>query len=251
MDKLTRLIIVDDDQEIRNLLSNFLGGHGYIVSTAKNGDEFFKLLQKDPDIDLIILDVMMPGIDGIEICRRLREKSRIPVIMLTAVTDETDRIIGLELGADDYLPKPFNPRELLARIKAILRRTRDSSIATAEPTATMLGFSGWVLDKATRRLFSADDVEVPLSSGTYDILVAFLEHPQRVLSRDQLMDITKNRLADAFDRSIDVQISRLRQKLEVDPKNPQIIKTVRTGGYLFTPTVQKIQKTANSASKIS
>ncbi len=243
MDKATHLVIVDDDQEIRNLLSNFLKNHGFCVSTAKNGEDFFALLKKESDIDLVILDIMMPGIDGIEICRRLREKSNVPVLMLTAVTDETDRIIGLELGADDYLPKPFNPRELLARIKAILRRTQETStLGSQKGLGTALTFAGWTLDKATRRLFSADDIEVPLSAGTYDLLVAFLDHPQRVLSRDQLMDITKNRLADAFDRSIDVQISRLRQKLEIDAKNPQIIKTVRTGGYLFTPTVKKIDK---------
>ena len=246
MDNKNHILVVDDDSEIRNLLNEFLTKHHYKISTAKSGEELLEIYNKPNDICLVVLDIMMPGIDGIEACRRLRQQTTTPVIMLTAVGDESDRIIGLELGADDYLVKPFHPRELLARIKAVLRRTYETIPEQHEEASKKISrsksfeFLGWVLDTATRRLVSPDGVEVPLSGGTYDLLVAFLERPMRVLNRDQLLDITKNRMAEPFDRSIDVQISRLRQKIEVDPKDPKIIKTVRSGGYLFASEVKKI-----------
>lgn len=248
MEPLQHIIVTDDDEEIRNLLSKFLANHGYQVSAAENGEQLLMLLNDANNAyKLIILDVMMPGIDGIETCRRIRQHSAIPIIMLTAVTDDTDKILGLEFGADDYLAKPFNPRELLARIKAVLRRSQENpvSAATQAPVAKrnappIYEFVGWQLDTATRRLLSPKQLEVPLSGGTYDLLLAFLEHPQRILSRDHLLDVTRNRTAEPFDRSIDVQVSRLRQKLEDDPKDPKILKTVRTGGYLFTAAVKRI-----------
>ncbi len=245
--KLTHLVVVDDDHEIRRLLSTFLSKHGYYVSTAKNGKELFRLLEQNPSVELIVLDVMIPDIDGIEICRRIRQQSHIPIIMLTAISADADRILGLELGADDYIAKPFNPRELLARIRAVLRRASDNEQQyPAEISRTpVLEFAGWILELNSRRLLSPSKFEVPLSSGVYDLLLAFLDNPQRVLSRDQLMDLTKSRTADPYDRSIDVQVSRLRQKLEDDPKNPQIIKTVRTGGYLFTAPVKKLKSTVD------
>lgn len=246
METQKHLVITDDDQEIRTLLSEFLTKHGYQITTANNGEQLLTLLaDAKHNYDLIILDVMMPGIDGIETCRQIRQRSSIPIIMLTAVCDDTDKILGLEFGADDYLAKPFNPRELLARIKAILRRSNEAPAVAVEQVSKrnrppVYEFSGWQLDTATRRLLSPDCVEVALSGGAYDLLLAFLEHPQRVLSRDHLLDVTRNRLAEPFDRSIDVQVSRLRQKLEIDAKEPKMIKTVRTGGYLFTASVKRI-----------
>ena len=246
MEQQKHIIVTDDDQEICNLLSDYLTGHNYQVTVAHDGRQLLALLAEQQNYDLIILDVMMPGIDGIEICRQIRQQWAIPIIMLTAVSSETDRILGLEFGADDYLAKPFNPRELLARIKAVLRRVQEPSPSQATEAAAsarppVFEFVSWRLDTATRRLFSPDNLEVSLSSGTYDLLLAFLERPQQVLSRDRLLDITKNRNAEPFDRSIDVQVSRLRQKLEEDPKEPQLIKTVRTGGYLFTASVKKLR----------
>ena len=240
MEKMIQVLIVDDDKEIRDLLADFLGQYNYRISLARDGNEMRKKIAKD-DIDLIILDVMMPGDDGLTLCREIRARSTVPIIMLTAAGEETDRIIGLEMGADDYIAKPFNPRELLARIKAILRRSNENGHQIQqEQRISKRSFEGWRLDLATRALISPDGMEVSLSAGEYDLLVAFLENPQRVLSRDQLLDITKNRTAGPFDRSIDVQISRLRHKIEPEPKNPTLIKTVRGGGYLFTPVVEMV-----------
>jgi two-component system OmpR family response regulator len=231
-----KILIVDDDQEIRNLLSSTLQQYGFDTFAAANGDEMFDAL-KEITPDVIILDLMMPGDNGLTLCKNLNGK--FPVIMLTAMGDETDRIIGLEVGADDYLPKPFNPRELVARIKAILRRTnKEKSEQTEHHKNKYLCFNQWKLNILSRRLMSTEDeVEVSLSAGEYDLLLAFAQNPQRILSRDELLDITKNRHILPFDRSIDVQISRLRHKIEDDPKRPQLIKTVRGGGYLFTASV--------------
>lgn len=239
MSDITQLLVVDDDQEIRELLAHFLSQYGYEVTTAADGVDMFAAMAKQT-FDLIILDLMLPGDDGLTLCKKIRNDSEIPIVMLTAIGEDTDRIIGLEVGADDYIPKPFNPRELLARIKAILRRSGAEAIATNEgkKPSQSVAFDGWQLNLATRSLLSPEELEVTLSAGEYDLLVAFIEHPQRVLSRDQLLDMTKNRPAGPFDRSIDVQISRLRHKIEQDPKNPNIIKTVRGGGYLFTPEVK-------------
>ena len=242
MSTLPHLLIVDDDREIRDLLKRFLVKNGFRVETAADGTEMFKALE-DWAIDLVVLDLMLPGEDGLSLCRRLRGSDRfadIPVVMLTAMGEEVDRIVGLEMGADDYLPKPFNPRELMARIKAVLRRT--AKAASAAPVAVAdtdcLTFAGFRLDPGTRTLATTDGEPIDLSAGEYDLLIAFLERPRRVLSRDQLLDITKGREAAPFDRSVDIQVSRLRRKIEPDPKNPALIKTVRGGGYMFTPEVE-------------
>ncbi len=232
------LLIVDDDREIRDLLGRFLTRHGYRVTTARDGREMRKALA-DWRIDLIVLDLMLPGEDGLSLCRRLRADSAIPIIMLTAMGEETDRIVGLEMGADDYLPKPFNPRELLARVKAVLRRAEGGLASDRAAGETIMRFAGWTLDLARRRLGSPDDVIVDLSAGEFDLLVAFAEHPQRVLSRDQLLDLTHGRAAAPFDRSIDIQVSRLRRKIEADPKAPELIMTVRGGGYMFAAAVER------------
>ncbi len=228
------ILVVDDDREIRDLLARFLGDHGHRVTTAADGREMRRVLS-EWGIDLVVLDLMLPGEDGLELCRNLRAESDIPVIMLTAMGEETDRIVGLEMGADDYLPKPFSPRELLARIKAVLRRAEGRSGVEA---ASVLCFAGWSLDVDSRELTSPDGVVVPLSGGEFDLLRAFVTHPKRVLSRDQLLDLARGREAQPFDRSIDVQVSRLRRKIEADPKEPALIKTVRSGGYMFTPAVE-------------
>ncbi len=232
------LLIVDDDREIRDLLTRYLTRHGYRVTSARDGREMRKAIA-DWRIDLIVLDLMLPGEDGLTLCRELRANSDIPVIMLTAMGEETDRIVGLEMGADDYLAKPFNPRELVARIRSVLRRAQPARSLEPEPGREVLRFAGWTLDMAARRLTRADGETVALSSGEFDLLAAFAEHPRRVLSRDQLLDLTRGRTAGPFDRAIDIQVSRLRRKIEVDPKNPTLIKTVRGGGYMFTPEVER------------
>lgn len=241
MEKTQTLLIVDDDKEIRELLADLLTKYNFRVICAGDGSSMFQLLHENK-VDLIILDVMLPGDDGFVLCRKIRTESLVPIIMLTAIGEETDRIVGLEVGADDYVPKPFNPRELVARIKAVLRRTSDeSSISIKQETEHNTAcFLGWTLDFATRRLLSPDEVEIILSAGEYSLLVAFIKHPRRVLSRDQLLEFTRNRNAVPYDRSIDIQVSRLRQKIEIDSKNPEIIKTVRGGGYMFTPIVERV-----------
>ncbi|CAO3355555.1 response regulator [Azospirillum palustre] len=240
MDRTPHLLVVDDDREIRSLVAQFLTKHGFRVTGVRDGAEMMRTLD-GARVDLIVLDLMLPGEDGLSLCRRLRatpQTAQTPVIMLTAMGEETDRIVGLEMGADDYLAKPFSPRELLARIKAVLRRVSAPPVAGAPAAAgTVLRFEGWSLDLTKRELRSPDGVLVQLSAGEYDLLVAFVEHPQRVLTRDQLLDLARGRSAVPFDRSIDVQVSRLRRKIEPDPADPTLIKTVRGGGYLFTPTV--------------
>ncbi|WP_376958064.1 response regulator [Azospirillum sp. A26] len=240
MDRTPHLLVVDDDREIRSLVAQFLTKHGFRVTGVRDGAEMMRTLD-GARVDLIVLDLMLPGEDGLSLCRRLRaapQTAQTPVIMLTAMGEETDRIVGLEMGADDYLAKPFSPRELLARIKAVLRRVSAPPVAGAPAAAgTVLRFEGWSLDLTKRELRSPDGVLVQLSAGEYDLLVAFVEHPQRVLTRDQLLDLARGRSAVPFDRSIDVQVSRLRRKIEPDPAEPTLIKTVRGGGYLFTPTV--------------
>ena len=235
------VLIVDDDREIRELLSRFLRKHGFRVSVAVDGREMRKALA-DWAIDLVVLDLMLPGEDGLSLCRRLRSDSNLPVIMLTAMGEEIDRIVGLEMGADDYLAKPFNPRELLARIKAVLRRAGASSAhageVAGEQAAKRVRFDGWRLDLSKRELISPSGVLVPMSGGEFALLAAFVAHPQRVLSRDQLLDFARGRDAQPFDRSIDVQVSRLRRKIENDPREPALIKTVRGGGYLFAAKVE-------------
>ncbi len=233
------ILVVDDDREIRDLLTKFMMRHGLRVSAAKDGVEMMKVLD-ERRIDLVVLDLMLPGDDGLTLCRRLREtRSGVPIIMLTAMGEDTDRIVGLEMGADDYVAKPFNPRELLARIKAVLRRTQGTDETVPDRGGTKVSFLGWTLDLASRDLLSPDGVMVALSAGEFGLLQVFVEHPRRVLSRDQLLDFARGRSAVPFDRSIDIQVSRLRRRIRDDARDPQIIKTVRGGGYLFTPEVER------------
>ncbi|CAN1550763.1 OmpR Response regulators consisting of a CheY-like receiver domain and a winged-helix DNA-binding domain [Rhabdaerophilaceae bacterium] len=229
------VLVVDDDGEILSLVAKFLRANGFRVHTARSGAEMSEAL-KHAAIDLIVLDLMLPGRNGLDLCRDLRRISSIPVIMLTAKGEETDRIIGLEVGADDYLPKPFNPRELLARINAVLRRVRSPDQPPFERGGRAMQFAGWHLDTLKRELTDPRGVVVDLSTGEYDLLLAFLEAPQRVLTREFLLDAARNRSLDAFDRSIDVQVSRLRRKLD---SVEDLIKTVRGVGYLFTADVTR------------
>jgi len=231
------ILVVDDHREIRDGLAKFMGEHGFRVSTAPDGKGMRRVLEESR-IDLIVLDLMLPGEDGLTLCRELRGRSNIPVVMLTAMGEETDRIVGLEMGADDYVAKPFNPRELFARVKAVLRRARSLPESVRPPHESMVKFESWVFNIARRELEAADGTAVPLSTGEFNLLQVFVRHPGHVLSRDQLLDLTQGREATPFDRSIDTQISRLRRKIEEDPKDPKIIKTVWGGGYVFTPKVE-------------
>jgi two-component system, OmpR family, response regulator len=233
-----RILIVDDDGQIRQLLAAFLRDNGFDVALARDGVEMREAVRKAPP-DLVVLDLMLPGADGLELCRELRRASAIPVIMLTARGDDTDRIIGLEVGADDYLAKPFNPRELLARIRAVLRR---SGGETGETTNARNGhvFDGWRVDLLRRELTNPDGALVDLSGAEFDMLLAFLESPNRVLTRERLLETARNRQADVFDRSVDVLVSRLRRKLESGSADAHpLIKTVRGAGYLFLPKVER------------
>ncbi|MGE5503163.1 MAG: response regulator [Actinomycetota bacterium] len=240
MDTGPHILVVDDDREIRDLLARFLARHGLRVTTARDGTEMDHMLA-ERRIDLVVLDLMLPGEDGLSLCRRLRAAgSTMPIVMLTAMGEDTDRIVGLEMGADDYLPKPFNPRELLARIKAVLRRGQAAPEAPPARAGAKARFAGWTLDLSSRDLLSPEGVVVALSAGEFDLLAAFVEHPRRVLSRDLLLDLARGRTAMPFDRSIDIQVSRLRRKIGDDAKDPQLIKTVRGGGYLFTPAVDRL-----------
>lgn len=240
IDVSIHILVVDDDPQIGDLLSDYLRKHGFRVSVAKDGYAMKKIM-KQYSIDLVVLDIMLPGTDGISLCRELRQNSDLPIIMLSAAGDESDRVVGLEVGADDYLAKPFSPRELLARIKALIRRAsgpvaekRQRSRLARLP---MLAFGDLALDQNKRVLVDKDGVSIALSAAEYDLLLAFLEHPGRTLSRDQLLDITRGRQANAFDRTIDVQVARLRKKIEEDPKDAKIIVTVRGGGYQFNAEV--------------
>lgn len=230
------ILIVDDHREIRELVSRALANEGFRVSVAADGRAMRKILA-DARIDLIILDVMLPGEDGLSLCRAVRAELNVPIIMLTAKGDEIDRVVGLELGADDYISKPFGSRELIARIRAVFRRTGTEGTADQPRRAGRYCFDRWRLDTGARELLREDGVTVPLSTGEFDLLIVLIERPQRVLSRDQLLDLARGRAANAFDRSIDTQVSRLRKKLEVDPNEPKIIKTVWGGGYMFAPAV--------------
>jgi two-component system OmpR family response regulator len=237
MDASDHILIVDDDAEIRSLLGQYLVKNGLRVTAVADGRAMWQALEAGR-IDLIVLDLMLPGDDGLTLCRNLRAKPfDIPVIMLTARGDETDRIVGLEMGADDYLGKPFSPRELLARIKAILRRARSLPENLQPDSARHLRFAGWVLDTAQRQLVSAANVVTPLSGAEFRLLRIFLAHPNRVLNRDQLVDLTQGKDADPLDRSIDVQVSRLRHRLGDDPREPRLIKTVRGEGYVLAVDV--------------
>ena len=236
MDIPDHILIVDDDAEIRSLLSQYLVKNGLRVTAVADGRGMAQALDGGR-IDLIVLDLMLPGDDGLTLCRNLRAKSDTPVIMLTARGDETDRIVGLEMGADDYLAKPFSARELLARIKAILRRARSLPENLQPDSIRQIRFADWVLDTTRRQLISAANVVTPLSGAEYRLLRIFLSHPNRVLNRDQLVDLTQGKEADPLDRSIDVQVSRLRNRLGDDPREPRLIKTVRGEGYVLAVDV--------------
>jgi two-component system, OmpR family, response regulator len=236
---LPHLLLVDDDEDILSLLSAFFSRHGYLVSVAADGAGMFAVL-KEAAIDLVILDVMLRYEDGFHLCRQLRAASLIPVIMLTAKSDPTDRVVGLELGADDYLTKPFDQRELLARVRAVLRRRTDrDGSPTPREARPFLCFAGWRLDVARRELRSANNALVLLSSTEFDLLLAMAERPQRVLTREQLIDLAHGSNHVANDRSIDILISRIRSKLERNPDNPTIICTVRDVGYVFVAAVTR------------
>ena len=239
MERSDHILIVDDDSEIRSLLTRYLEKNGLRATAVGDGRAMWRALDGGA-FDLIVLDLMLPGDDGLTLCRNLRGQSDIPVIMLTARGDETDRIVGLEMGADDYLPKPFSARELLARIKVILRRTR-SLPPNLQPSeeAPLLPFAGWALDTARRELVSPAGQAMAIGGVEYKLLRVFLAHANRVLSRDQLLDLTQGREADPLDRSIDVQVSRLRQRLGDDPRSPALIKTVRGEGYVLSVPVDK------------
>ncbi|MBE7422956.1 MAG: response regulator [Zoogloeaceae bacterium] len=230
-----RILIVDDDPELRELLRGYLGDNGFEVDVAEDGAAMRRRMAAMPD--LVILDLMLPGEDGLALCRALRAESALPILMLTARGEDTDRIVGLEMGADDYLPKPFNPRELLARIRSILRRAGEAAVR--EAPARTLAFAGWTLALGARHLVGADGVVVPLSNGEFKLLRAFAENPFRVLSRDQLMDVLAGREAGPFDRSVDVMVHRLRRRLDDDAREPQLIKTVRSEGYMLAADVEK------------
>ena len=235
------ILVVDDYREIRDLLAKYLAKSGLRVSTAGNSAEARRAL-KAAAIDLVVLDIMMPGEDGLSLCRHLRETTDTPVILLTAMAEETDRIVGLEIGADDYVTKPFNPRELLARIKSVLRRANSLPRPRDQlETATRrLSFDRWTLDVDRRELVGPDGVAVPLSTAEFRLLTTFLKRPRMVLSREQLLDLTSGRAAEVYDRSIDNQVSRLRRKIEADPKAPAIIKTVWGGGYSLAADVREV-----------
>jgi two-component system OmpR family response regulator len=234
---MDHVLVVDDDVEIRNLLGDYLRKNGYQVTVVADGKAMRTTLTRSR-IDLIVLDLMLPGEDGLSLCRRLRAEADTPVIMLTARGEETDRIIGLEMGADDYLAKPFSPRELLARIKTVLRRYRSLPQNLRADDARVLRFAGWSLDTVARHLVSAEGVIVSLSGAEYQLLRIFLSHAGQVLTRDQLMLLAKGHEADPMDRTIDLRVSRLRHRLGDDSAEPHIIKTVRGEGYFLAAAVE-------------
>ena len=231
------ILVVDDQKEICDVVQEYLTGEGYRVSTASDGGGMRRVLGQS-HVDLVILDLMLPGEDGLTLARSLRDESGIGIIILTGRGETVDRIIGLEMGADDYLPKPFHLRELLARVKSVLRRVQSRTGEPGQPARTNARFAGWNLDLSSRELTSPAGQEVRLTTGEFDLLAAFVNNPNQVLSRDRLLDLARNREAGPFDRTIDVQVGRLRRKLEDDPQNPSLIKTVRGSGYIFTPTVE-------------
>jgi two-component system, OmpR family, response regulator len=231
------LVIVDDDREIRTLLSQYLDKHEFRTTAVADGREMRRVMERSR-VDLVVLDLMLPGEDGLSICRELRTRSQVPIIMLTAKGEDVDRIVGLELGADDYLPKPFNPRELLGRIKAVLRRAAHAPRDPSPDSVRSFAFNGWKLDTTTRTLTDTDGKEVALSGAEYRLLAVLLSSGNRVLSRAQLTELLRGREADPFDRSIDVRVSRLRQILRDDARAPQIIKTIYGEGYVVGVNVE-------------
>jgi two-component system OmpR family response regulator len=239
MNEPSFIAVVEDDAEIRALVTALLAREGFEAGGCRTAADFDRLAQRRR-IDLAILDVMLPGEDGLSLCRRLRSAGDIPVLMVTAKGDDVDRIVGLEVGADDYLPKPFNPRELVARVRAILRRTRPGRPMQPRAGTERYAFAQWVIDAGARSVRAPDGQVVELTAAEFELLLAFVKRPQRVLNRDQLLDWTRGRNAAPFDRSVDVQLSRLRRKLKTEPGGADLIKTVRGGGYLFAPPVERL-----------
>ena len=236
-----RLLLVDDEAALREPLADYLARQGFAVAQAASAAEARALL-RDETPDLALLDIMMPGEDGLSLCRHLVEARQLPTIFLTARGEATDRIVGLEIGADDYVVKPFEPRELVARIRSVLRRAARSAGGSADAgaeVAEVLGFEGWTLDPLKRRLTDPEGAVVAISSAEFRLLMAFLEHPRQVLDRDRLLDMVQGREAHLFDRAVDNQVSRLRRKIEVDSKNPQLIQTVWGGGYMLAAEVRR------------
>ncbi|HTT07178.1 MAG TPA: response regulator [Gammaproteobacteria bacterium] len=238
MDTAPRILVVDDDRDIRTLLAEYLDANGFRTLTAPDGAGMRKLLDTHK-VDLIVLDLALPGEDGLTLCRNLRSRSNLPVIMLTARGAPLDRIVGLEMGADDYLAKPFEPRELQARIHSVLRRAQALPPNLEASGDGVMRFAGWTFDLTTRHLVNPHGVVIALSGAEFRLLKCFLEHANRVLSREQLQSLTNGREADPFNRTMDLQVSRLRQKLGDDARSPQLIKTVRNEGYLLTASVTK------------
>ena len=235
------VLALDDDPAVRELIADYLAQNDLRVTTVANGKEFDAILASET-IDAVVLDVRLQGEDGMQIARRLREKSAIPILMLTGRAEEADRVMGLELGADDYLTKPFSPRELLARIRALLRRSKaQATVADALATVRAYRFGGWELNIGLRKLKSPQGEQVELTNGEFRILTAFLSAPQRVLSRDQLLDLSRVHAAEVYDRSIDIQILRLRRKIEADPAHPKFITTERGAGYVFASAVEVVR----------
>ncbi|MBF0423231.1 MAG: response regulator [Magnetococcales bacterium] len=233
------ILVIDDDQEICQLIADFFQKNGFQVTTSHNSKGLQEVLDRQK-VDLIVLDLMLPDEDGLIVCRNLRSRSNLPVIILSARGEEMDRIIGLEMGADDYLPKPFHPRELLARVKSVLRRTRTSPEEMEDNDSHALyRFAGWTLDVPTRQLYTEKGEKIFLSGGEFALLRVFLNHPNRVLTRDQLLAFSHGREIEPYDRTIDMQISRLRRRLNDDPKSPELIKTVRSLGYVFSTRVER------------
>ena len=240
MEPAPHILVVDDDREIRDLLARFLERHQLRVTAVRDAREA-RRAWPNGHFHLVVLDLMLPGESGLDLARYLRTQSNVPIVMLTAMGEETDRIIGLELGADDYVAKPFNPRELLARIRAVLRRAGEPPVPSgATGGSRALRFAGWTLEPARRRLLNPEGAEVALTGGEYDLLVALVERANRVLTRDMLLDLLRGRQAGPFDRAIDVAVSRLRRKLEDGGRNAQLIKTVRGGGYVLAATVERV-----------
>lgn len=230
------VLVVEDDSDTRVLLTRFLRENGLHATGARDGRQMWEMLDRVP-VDLVLLDIMLPGTTGLDLCRALRSRSDVGIIMVTARGSETDRVLGLEFGADDYVAKPFSRPELLARIRAVLRRGGAAPVGSTAPKRRALGFEGWTLDTARRELTAPGGASVDLSGAEYDLLLAFLEHPQRVLSRDQLLELSRNRIGEPFDRTVDVLVSRLRRKIEDEQSGHALIKTVRGAGYMFAPDV--------------
>lgn len=233
-----RVLVVEDDTDTRVLLSRFLTENGMRATGARDGREMWEVLEQVP-VDVVLLDIMLPGVTGLDLCRSLRERSDVAIIMVTARGSETDRVMGLEFGADDYVSKPFSRPELLARIRAVLRRGGAAALGSTSPGRRLLGFEGWQLNTARRELTAPGGASVELSGAEYDVLLAFLEHPQRILTRDQILELSRNRVGDTFDRSVDVLVSRLRRKIEPENGSQIFIKTVRGAGYMFLAEVAR------------